>query len=132
MKLKTNNTALHGSRLTVPVDGTIQIDRNGEINVSEACAAQLLTLPDWIAVSKEAPKKEAPKKEAPALEAADSDAEVIAAIRSMSMEEMLGAAAEAGYPAEEYSKYKKNSKLMAAYLVKKYKAASEAAKDEDE
>lgn len=127
MKLKTNNTALHGSRLTVPVDGTIQIDRNGEINVSEACAAQLLTLPDWIAVS-----KEAPKKEAPALEAADSDAEVIAAIRSMSMEEMLGAAAEAGYPAEEYSKYKKNSKLMAAYLVKKYKAASEAAKDEDE
>lgn len=122
MKLKTNNTALHGSRLTVPVDGTIQIGRNGEINVSEACAAQLLTLPDWIAVS----------KEAPALEAADSDAEVIAAIRSMSMEEMLGAAAEAGYPAEEYSKYKKNSKLMAAYLVKKYKAASEAAKDEDE
>lgn len=129
MKLKTNNTALHGSRLTVPVDGTIQIDRNGEINVSEACAAQLLTLPDWIAVSKEAPKKEAP---AATPEAADSDAEVIAAIRSMSMEEMLGAAAEAGYPAEEYSKYKKNSKLMAAYLVKKYKAASEAAKDEDE
>lgn len=127
MKLKTNNTALHGSRLTVPVDGTIQIDRNGEINVSEACAAQLLTLPDWIVVS-----KEALKKEAPAPEAADSDAEVIAAIRSMSMEEMLAAAAEAGYPAEEYSKYKKNSKLMAAYLVKKYKAASEAAKDEDE
>lgn len=124
MKLKTNNTALHGSRLTVPVDGTIQIDRNGEINVSEACAAQLLTLPDWIAVSKGAP--------AATPEAADSDAEVIAAIRSMSMEEMLGAAAEARYPAEEYSKYKKNSKLMAAYLVKKYKAASEAAKDEDE
>lgn len=127
MKLKTNNTALHGSRLTVPVDGTIQIDRNGEINVSEACAAQLLTLPDWIVVS-----KEAPKNEAPAPEAADPDAEVIAAIRSMSMEEMLAAAAEAGYPAEEYSKYKKNSKLMAAYLVKKYKAASEAAKGEDE
>lgn len=127
MKLKTNNTALHGSRLTVPVDGTIQIDRNGEINVSEACAAQLLTLPDWIVVS-----KEAPEKEAPAPEAADPDAEVIAAIRSMSMEEMLAAAAEAGYPAEEYNKYKKNSKLMAAYLVKKYKAASEAAKDEDE
>lgn len=129
MKLKTNNTALHGSRLTVPVDGTIQIDRNGEINVSEACAAQLLTLPDWIAVSKEAPEKEAP---AATPEAADPDAEVIAAIRSMSMEEMLAAAAEAGYPAEEYSKYKKNSKLMAAYLVKKYKAASEAAKGEDE
>lgn len=124
MKLKTNNTALHGSRLTVPVDGTIQIDRNGEINVSEACAAQLLTLPDWIAVSEGAP--------AATPEAANSDAEVIAAIRSMSMEEMLAAAAEAGYPAEEYSKYKKNSKLMAAYLVKKYKAASEAAKDEDE
>ena len=124
MKLKTNNTALHGSRLTVPVDGTIQIDRNGEINVSEACAAQLLTLPDWIAVSEGAP--------AATPEAADPDAEVIAAIRSMSMEEMLAAAAEAGYPAEEYSKYKKNSKLMAAYLVKKYKAASEAAKGEDE
>ena len=88
MKLKTNNTALHGSRLTVPIDGTIQIDRNGEINVSEACAAQLLTLPDWIAVSKEAPKKEAPAADP---EGADSDAEVIAAIRSMSLEEMLAA-----------------------------------------
>ena len=60
MKLKTNNTALHGSRLTVPVDGTIQIDRNGEINVSEACAAQLLTLPDWIVVSKGARSRHFP------------------------------------------------------------------------
>ena len=41
----------------------------------------------------------------------------------MSLEEMLETAAEAEYPEDEYKKFNKNSKLMAAYLVKKYKAA---------
>ena len=119
MKLKTNNASLYGSRLTVPVDGTIQIDRNGEINVSEACARHLLTLPEWLAVG-EGVKEDA----APAAETAeDQDKAIIDQIRAMSLEEMLETAAEAEYPEDEYKKFKKNSKLMAAYLVKKYKAA---------
>lgn len=119
MKLKTSNASLYGSRLTVPVDGTIQIDRNGEINVSEACARHLLTLPEWLAVG-EGVKEDA----APAAETAeDQDKAIIDQIRAMSLEEMLETAAEAEYPEDEYKKFKKNSKLMAAYLVKKYKAA---------
>lgn len=119
MKLKTSNASLHGSRLTVPVDGTIQIDRNGEINVSEVCARHLLTLPEWLAVG-EGVKEDA----APAAETAeDKDKAIIDQIRAMSLEEMLETAAEAEYPEDEYKKFKKNSKLMAAYLVKKYKAA---------
>lgn len=119
MKLKTNNASLYGSRLTVPVDGTIQIDRNGEINVSEVCARHLLTLPEWLAVG-EGVKEDA----APAAETAeDQDKAIIDQIRAMSLEEMLETAAEAEYPEDEYKKFKKNSKLMAAYLVKKYKAA---------
>lgn len=119
MKLKTSNASLYGSRLTVPVDGTIQIDRNGEINVSEVCARHLLTLPEWLAVG-EAVKEDA----APAAETAeDQDKAIIDQIRAMSLEEMLETAAEAEYPEDEYKKFKKNSKLMAAYLVKKYKAA---------
>lgn len=119
MKLKTSNASLYGSRLTVPVDGTIQIDRNGEINVSEVCARHLLTLPEWLAVG-EGVKEEA----APAAETAeDQDKAIIDQIRAMSLEEMLETAAEAEYPEDEYKKFKKNSKLMAAYLVKKYKAA---------
>ena len=119
MKLKTSNASLYGSRLTVPVDGTIQIDRNGEINVSEVCARHLLTLPEWLAVG-EAVKEDA----APAAETAeDQDKAIIVQIRAMSLEEMLETAAEAEYPEDEYKKFKKNSKLMAAYLVKKYKAA---------
>ena len=119
MKLKTSNASLYGSRLTVPVDGTIQIDRNGEINVSEVCARHLLTLPEWLAVG-EGVKEDA----APAAETAeDQDKAIIDQIRSMSLEEMLETAAEAEYPEDEYKKFKKNSKLMAAYLVKKYKAA---------
>lgn len=119
MKLKTSNASLYGSRLTVPVDGTIQIDRNGEINVSEVCARHLLTLPEWLAVG-EGVKKDA----APAAETAeDQDKAIIDQIRAMSLEEMLETAAEAEYPEDEYKKFKKNSKLMAAYLVKKYKAA---------
>lgn len=119
MKLKTSNASLYGSRLTVPVDGTIQIDRNGEINVSEVCARHLLTLPEWLAVG-EGVKEDA----APAAETAeDQDKAIIDQIRAMSLEEMLETAAEAEYPKDEYKKFKKNSKLMAAYLVKKYKAA---------
>lgn len=119
MKLKTSNASLYGSRLTVPVDGTIQIDRNGEINVSEVCARHLLTLPEWLAVG-EAVKEDA----APAAETAeDQDKAIIDQIRAMSLKEMLETAAEAEYPEDEYKKFKNNSKLMAAYLVKKYKAA---------
>ncbi len=119
MKLKTSNASLYGSRLTVPVDGTIQIDRNGEINVSEACARHLLTLPEWAVVGKAAKEEEAPAAET----AEDQDKAIIDQIRAMSLEEMLETAAEAEYPEDEYKKFKKNAKLMAAYLVKKYKAA---------
>lgn len=119
MKLKTSNASLYGSRLTVPVDGTIQIDRNGEINVSEVCARHLLTLPEWLAVGEGAKEDVAPAAET----AEDQDKAIIDQIRAMSLEEMLETAAEAEYPEDEYKKFKKNSKLMAAYLVKKYKAA---------
>jgi hypothetical protein len=119
MKLKTSNASLYGSRLTVPVDGTIQIDHNGEINVSEACARHLLTLPEWAVVGKAAKEEEAPAAEP----AEDQDKAIIDQIRAMSLEEMLETAAEAEYPEDEYKKFKKNAKLMAAYLVKKYKAA---------
>ena len=119
MKLKTSNASLYGSRLTVPVDGTIQIDRNGEINVSEVCARHLLTLPEWLAVGKGVKEDAAPAAET----AEDQDKAIIDQIRAMSLEEMLETAAEAEYPEDEYKKFRKNSKLMAAYLVKKYKAA---------
>lgn len=119
MKLKTSNASLYGSRLTVPVDGTIQIDHNGEINVSEACARHLLTLPEWAVVGKAAKEEEAPAAEP----AEDQDKAIIDQIRAMSLEEMLETAAEAEYPEDEYKKFKKNAKLMAAYLAKKYKAA---------
>ena len=119
MKLKTTNASLYGSRLAVPVDGTIQIDRNGEINVSEACAKHLLTLPEWQAVE----GKKAAEETAAEATAEDQDKVVIDQIRAMSLDEMLETAAEAGYPEDEFKKFKKNPKLMAAYLVKKYKAA---------
>jgi hypothetical protein len=119
MKLKTTNASLYGSRLAVPVDGTIQIDRNGEINVSEACAKHLLTLPEWQAVA----GKKAAEETAAEATAEDQDKVVIDQIRAMSLDEMLETAAEAGYPEDEFKKFKKNPKLMAAYLVKKYKAA---------
>lgn len=119
MKLKTSNASLYGSRLTVPVDGTIQIDRNGEINVSEVCARHLLTLPEWLAVGEGVKENAAPAAET----AEDQDKAIIDQIRAMSLEEMLETAAEAEYPEDEYKKFRKNSKLMAAYLVKKYKAA---------
>nr|DAM23442.1 MAG TPA: hypothetical protein [Caudoviricetes sp.] len=117
MKLQTLNKSLFGSRLSVPVDGTVNIDNNGIITVSDACAEQLLTLPDWQKYEKEQTEKEV---------SVDKDKEVIAAIKKMSLKEAIEAAVGAGYPEEEYAPMKKNQKLMAAYLIKKYKAAVEA------
>ena len=78
-----------------------------------------MTLPEWAVVGKATKEDEVPAAEP----AEDQDKTIIDQIRAMSLEEMLETAAEAEYPEDEYKKFKKNAKLMAAYLVKKYKAA---------
>lgn len=106
-------------KLIVPYDGTIEIDANGEVEVSEACADALVVgTNDWEYANGKKASEEATHETAE-----DEDAKIISGIKKLSVDEMIETANEAGYPESEWKKFSTNknaAKLMAAYLIKKY------------
>lgn len=126
-------------KLSVPVDGLIEIDANGIVEVSEECGRMLIEgTNDWEKFgegkdtkdgkkgSEKAPasgKKEGGKGEGD--EGQLSDKEAIEALQQLSLADCIETAKAAGYPEKEWEKLSKNEKsaekLMRTYLVKKYK-----------
>ena len=126
-------------KLSVPVDGLIEIDANGIVEVSEECGRMLIEgTNDWEKFgegkdtkngkkgSEKAPasgKKEEGKEEGD--EGQLSDKEAIEALQQLSLADCIETAKAAGYPEKEWEKLSKNEKsaekLMRTYLVKKYK-----------
>lgn len=126
-------------KLSVPVDGLIEIDANGIVEVSEECGRMLIEgTNDWEKFgegkdtkdgkkgSEKAPasgKKEEGKGEGD--EGQLSDKEAIEALQQLSLADCIETAKAAGYPEKEWEKLSKNEKsaekLMRTYLVKKYK-----------
>ena len=109
-------------KLTVPYDGTIEIDANGIVEVSDACADALVHgTHDWEYADKAEEVVETDKAEEVV---EDEDTKIISGIKKLSLEEMIETATEAGYPEGEWKKFASNTKnaakLMAAYLIKKY------------
>ena len=51
----------------------------------------------------------------------DENQLIIDGLKDISLEEAVKLAQESGYPEEEYQKFAKKQKLMAAYLIKKFK-----------
>lgn len=119
-KIRSINKSVRAMKLTVPHDGTIEIDANGEVEVSEICAKALVKgTNDWEYADKAVEEKTG--ETVPVEE--DEDAKIIAGIKKLSVEEMIETATEAGYPESEWKKFTANknaAKLMAAYLIKKY------------
>jgi len=123
MKIIAKNPQVKSMKLVVPFDGTIDIDANGCAEVSEKCAAALVRgTNDW----KYEGEEETQAKDGKA-EIKDEDAQMIAGIKKMKLEELISTAQEAGYPEDEWKKFANNqksgAKLMAAYLIKKYNEA---------
>lgn len=113
MKIKSKNPSVKGMKLTIPVDGTIEIDANGIATVSDAAAEALVKgTTEWEYCDNPSSVVDSPKK--------SEDEEIVAGIKSMTLEEMINTANEAGYPEAEWKKFSKKDKLMAAYLIKKY------------
>lgn len=122
MKIKAKNPSVKGMKLIVPIDGTIDIDANGIAEVSENAADLLVNKTnDWSYLSEEPETKEI----------ADEDAQVVAGIKKMKIEEMVAMAKEAGYLESEWNKFTQKPKLMAAYLIKKYNEAKLNDDDKD-
>ena len=139
MKIQAKNKNIKSMKLSVPVDGLIEIDANGIVEVSEECGRMLIEgTNDWEKFgegkdtkngkkgSEKAPasgKKEECKEEGD--EGQLSDKEAIEALQQLSLADCIETAKAAGYPEKEWEKLSKNEKsaekLMRTYLVKKYK-----------
>lgn len=111
MKIKAKNSKVFGIKLNIPVDGLIEIDANGVVEVSEKAANMLVNgTNDW-EYSKD-------------VEGDGNEVdEVLEGLKKMTLPQMIEMAKEAGYPESEYQKFAKKEKLMLAYLTKKYNEA---------
>lgn len=157
MKIKAINEKVRSMKLQVPYDGLISIDANGVAEVSEKAAKILVNgTKDWKYAdvkentdknkkgSEKTPKESTSPAEQPtkpeeeveetAEEVVEEEKEnidesklIIEGIKKMSLEEMIATAEDAGYPKEEYQKFIKKDKMMAAYLIKKYNESQKEA-----
>lgn len=142
MKIKAKSIAVKSMKLMIPYDGVVEIDNDGIVEVSEKAAKVLVECTnDWEYFDKDevdtADKDDVDTADADdtiATDDADDDKstnvdekdEVIEGIRNMSLDAMITMATEAGYPEKDWKKYAKKDKLMAAYLIKQYKASISA------
>lgn len=124
MKIKANSDLIKNIKLSVPYDGTIEVDENGVVEVSQSCAEILVNgTHDWHYLD----------DTKGAIDDADINS-LLNKIKSAPLEELVSIAKEAGYDEKEWSKFAKNSKsaqkLMSGYLIKKFNEASEVESDE--
>lgn len=128
-------------KLSVPVDGLIEINEKGIAEVSEKCGKMLIEgTNDWkeFKAGKGTGKVEEDGEqnaegvddtedvdEAEDAKKPVTDKEIIAGLSKLPLEACIETAKEAGYPEAEWGKLIKNEKaaekLMQKYLVRKYK-----------
>ena len=128
-------------KLSVPVDGLIEIDEKGIAEVSEKCGKMLIEgTSDWkeFKAGKGTGKAEEDgEQDAEDVEDTEdtdeaeddkkpvTDKEIIAGLNKLPLDACIETAKEAGYPEAEWGKLIKNEKaaekLMQKYLVRKYK-----------
>ena len=121
-KIKAINPNVKSMRLSIPYDGIIEIDANGEALVSQKAAEALVQgTHDWEYAEKVNSKSEKETDESNAEKSEDE--QVVAGIKKMKIEEMIEMAKAAGYPEKEWERFSKKEKLMGAYLIKKYNEA---------
>lgn len=132
MKVK-NLKGLKNIKISVPVDGTVDLDGEGCFEASDKCALALTqSAPmDWQKVTKTQPiapanagntgDNEGDEDEGEG-EEGDDNAEIIDGIKKMTLKQMVETATEAGYPEEEWKSFNIGTKkaLFAAYLIKKF------------
>lgn len=145
MKIQAKNQDIKSMKLSVPVDGLIEIDENGIAEVSEKCGKMLIEgTSDWkefkagkgTGNAEEDGEQDAEDAEEPETDDAEdtdeaedakkpTDKEIIAGLNKLPLEACIETAKEAGYPETEWEKLIKNEKaaekLMQKYLVRKYK-----------
>ena len=139
MKIKAIKKDIKSMKLSVPVDGIIEINENGVAEVSSKCGKMLIEgTNDWkeykdvkksddIENDSEKVDEDLEESNSESEEHQPTDKEVIDGLNTLSLEDCIATAKAAGYPTKEWEKLSKNDraaeKLMRQYLVKKYKAS---------
>lgn len=161
MKIKAINPKVRSMKLQVPYDGLITINEEGVAEVSDKAAKLLVNgTADWAYLTSGETKgkgkkdgEQEPKKTEPTppeeneevveetetpedgdggKEEVDETKLIIDGIKKMSLEEMIATAKDAGYPEDEYKKFMKKDKMMAAYLIKKYNESQKTTEQGEE
>lgn len=124
MKIKAKNPKIASMRLCVPVDGVIEINAEGIVEVSSKCAEALVKgTNDWDYLSDET------AEETEETEEENSErSQFIDQLSEMSLADMKAMATEGEFPEEEWKKIT-SKKLMSAYLLKKYDEATAEVKE---
>lgn len=125
MKIQARNSNVHSMSLVVPVDGIISIDEQGIADVSPKCAAALVKgTNDWDFVKGTAKDEGEEVKAETEEEVTEQKGLLEDELKDMKFADMKTMAEEAGLPEEEWGKLN-SKKLLTAYLIKKFKEASE-------
>ena len=129
MKIKAKNPKIASMRLCVPVDGVIEINAEGVVEVSSKCAEVLVKgTNDWEYLSDPA---EVEETEEETEEETTERSQFIDQLADMSLADMKAMAAEGEFPEEEWKKIN-SKKLMSAYLLKKYDEATAEVEETEE
>lgn len=132
MKIKSKNPKVSSMKLCVPLDGVVDIDANGIVDVSTKCAIQLVNgTNDWEYLNKKTVETKSDDDDDDEEEDdVDERKQFEEGLSKMQLADMKTMAKEAEYPEEEWSKLS-SKKIMISYLLKKYDEASDVDEEED-
>lgn len=129
MKIKAKNSKIASMKLCVPLDGVIDIDKDGMADVSAKCAILLVNgTNDWEYAKKPVNEESKDVKDENSSETLENgeeendDSKFESFLDGLTVAQMKDYAKDANLPKEEYDKIS-SKKLMKAYLLKKYSEA---------
>ena len=132
MKIQAKQKNMRSVNMSVPVDGVVTIDANGQVEVSDKAAALLLTNPrDWgkvetaakhTKITKPKTTKDDEGKDEGNAETEPTPAEVVEAIKAMNREELAEFAKASDYPESIIEKLnvEGKEKAFSTWVVKMY------------
>ena len=116
MKIKSKNIELKSCKLHVPIDGLIEIDNHGEVEVSDDCAEILVTQTNDWKYSDELGSGSGSQ----GIDDSDEEKVIREGLQKMTLDELKDVAKEAGYPEKQWIRI--NSEVnMINYLMRKSK-----------
>jgi hypothetical protein len=109
-ELRIKSVGQYGKTMGLPIIGEVVISDKGIITTDNAEVIDMLLnrTSDWELAN-------------PPVVKSEDDSETKGQFADLSLVELIDMAIEMEYPEKEYSKYKKNQKLMVTYLNKKSK-----------